>query len=207
MTRIFRTIIFLSLLSFMDRNISSVEQDLTVSYSIGVMSKSGNAGIGETYNGGVETVFAGSRQARLRLVSLMRTQSVFVSTGSDRLEKVTILKESGRNKYSTKLTPEEWTKYNKKYEGLTCAITEDTVRILNYQCRKAIISLKDGRKMTAWFTPTVHKPICSFLEPAFSRLPGLVLKYEYTYRRKTITYTATSISHDPINADVFTIPR
>ncbi|MET2951850.1 hypothetical protein ABXV18_27720, partial [Vibrio owensii] len=66
-------------------------------------------GIGETYNGGVETFFTNARHARLRLVSLMRIQSIYVS--SDNTER-TIVKESGKNKYVSRMNGQEWKAYN-----------------------------------------------------------------------------------------------
>jgi hypothetical protein len=180
--------------------------DLTISYSIALISKKDNTGIGETYNGGIETIFAGGRQARLRLVSLMRIESVFIFLDKGQLRNVTMIKESGTNKHSKVLTPGQWKLYNKKYDGSSCRLTADTAIILKHICKKAVITLKDGRQMTAWYTPSIQKPICSWLEPAFSSVPGLVLKYEYTYKKKTITYTATTISQNPIPADIFIVP-
>jgi GLPGLI family protein len=181
--------------------------DLTVSYSIAVTSKKGgDMSVGETYNGGVETLFAGNKDARLRLVSLMRVQSIYLSTGDDQVRKFTIVKESGKDKYVTHLTEKEWKQYNKKYDEVACKLTEDTAHILRHVCKKAIITLKDGKVITAWYTAAIQSPVFSSLAPAFSGVPGLVLKYEYTLRKKTISYTATAISRNPISPDVFTVP-
>ena len=179
-------------------------QDLTVSYSIGLKSKKRNTGLGETYNGGVETIFAGDRQVRLRLVSLMRMQSIFILPDSK--ERVTILKESGKDKYKCHLTEEEWKLYNQKYEGAVCRFTGDSTRILNYVCKKAILTLKSGKNITVYYTPAIQKPALSDVEPFFSAIPGLVLKYEYTYRKGTISYTATMVSRSSIDPDVFAVP-
>jgi hypothetical protein len=208
--RIFYTTLLFTLLHLPQDPLAAgfTPSDLTISYSIGISSaKGGDMGIGETYNGGVETLFAGARQMRLRLVSLMRIQSIFMSTEKDMSRKYTIVKESGKNKYVTSLSEEEWGRYNKKYDGAVCKLTGDTTQLLNYTCKKAIITLKDGRTITAWYTTGIQAPAFSRLEPAFSGIPGLVLKYEYTHRRKTISYTATSITHHPISPEVFTVPR
>ena len=180
------------------------EQDLTVSYSIGLKSKKRNTGVGETYNGGVETIFAGDRQVRLRLVSLMRMQSIFILPDSK--QRVTILKESGKDKYKYHLTEEEWKLYNQKYEGIVCRFTGDSARILNYVCKKAILTLKGGKTITVYYTPAIQKPGLSDVEPLFASSPGLVLKYEYTYRKGTISYTATMVSRHSIDPDVFAVP-
>ncbi|HVW59472.1 MAG TPA: hypothetical protein VHC48_05540 [Puia sp.] len=186
---------------------SPLSEDITVSWSISVASgKGGDLGLAETYNGGVETLFATGGQARIRLVSLMRIQSIFMTAAGDQAKSFIVVKESGKDKYVTRLTEEEWKKYNKKYAGAVCKLTEDTTEVLHFSCKKAIVTLKNGRVITAWYTTAIQAPAFSFLEPAFSAVPGLVLKYEYTYKRKTITYTATSISHAPIERAVFKAP-
>jgi hypothetical protein len=186
---------------------SPLSEDITVSWSISVASgKGGDLGLAETYNGGVETLFATGGQARIRLVSLMRIQSIFMTAAGDQAKSFIVVKESGKDKYVTRLTEEEWKKYNKKYAGAVCKLTEGTSEILHFSCKKAVVTLKNGRVITAWYTTAIQAPAFSFLEPAFSAVPGLVLKYEYTYKRKTITYTATSISHAPIERAVFKAP-
>jgi hypothetical protein len=179
-------------------------QDLTISYSIELKAKRKSTGIGETYNGGVETIFAGDRQVRLRLVSLMRMQSIFILP--DNKQRVTILKESGKDKYKCYLTDEDWKQYNQKYEGVACRLTGDTARILNYACKKAVLTLKNRKTITVYYTPAIQKPVISGVEPLFSSVPGLVLKYEYTYKRGTIVYTATMVTRSAIDPDVFAIP-
>jgi len=91
-------------------------------------------------------------------------------------------------------------------EGVVCRITGDTARILNYVCKKAILTLKSGKYITVYYTPAIQKPALSRVEPLFSSIPGLVMKYEYTYRKGTVTYTATMVSHSSIDPDVFAIP-
>jgi len=180
--------------------------DLTISYSITLRSKRGNTGIGEIYNGGIQTLFAGRHEARLRLASLMRIESIFAVFDNGGLKNITLIKESGSNKHRTVLRPDQWNQYNNKYNGATCRLIEDTMLILKHMCKKAVINLKDGRQMTAWYYPDSPKSSLAYLLPVFSRIPGIVLKYEYTYKKKTLVYTATSISHEPISADVFTPP-
>ena len=184
---------------------SAATDDLTVSYTLTLISKKRDNGIAETYNGGIETLFAGSgdSRGRLRLASLMRIQSAFLSPDN---ETITLLRESGKKKTSTRLTADAWARYNKKYLDLTCNLTDDTTSILGYVCKKASITLQDHRQIIAWYTPRIKKPACTLLEPAFSSLPGLVLQYEYAARKKTIRYTATAISRKPIDSAVFRLP-
>jgi GLPGLI family protein len=217
--RLLHIIIFFSLLSFttasppgrmpliagMDASSNSISHELTISYSILLKSKR-SSGIGETYNGGVKTLFMNDQQIRLRLVSLMRMQSIYILQNNTPGQRIVILKESGKNRYKMYLTDKEWQLYNQKYAGITCQPTGDSAIVLNYPCRKAILTLKNGEKITAWYTPAIQQASFARAEPAFSGVPGLVLQYEYKYRKGTITYTATSIDKGPIDLAVFAVP-
>jgi len=207
--RLFLIILFFSATAFglpVPADHPSSAADLTISYSIALRLKKDNAGVGEIYNGGIQTLFAGKHEARLRLASLMRIESVFAVFDNGGLKNITIIKESGSDKHKAVLSPGQWNQYNNKYNGATYHLSEDTIHILKHICKKAVINLKDGRQITAWYYPDDPKPSFSYLLPAFSGIPGIVLKYEYTYKKKTLVYTATSISHELISADVFTPP-
>ena len=177
--------------------------NLTVSYTLTIVSKKANTGIGEAYNGGIETLFDDGSRGRLRLASLMRIQSVFLSEDH---KEITVLKESARHRTKTTLTADQWSRYNDKYAGANCSITADTARILGYTCKKALLTLKDGRRLTAWYTPQIQAAGQPLLQPAFNSLPGLVLRYEYTCRHKTLRYSAAALSHNPIDGSVFQVP-
>jgi hypothetical protein len=177
--------------------------NLTVSYTLTIVSKRSNTGIGEAYNGGIETLFDDGSHGRLRLASLMRIQSVFLSEDH---KEITVLKESARHETKTMLTAAQWSRYNAKYAGAACAITTDTARILGYTCKKALLNLKDGRQLTAWYTPQIQTACQPLLQPAFNGLPGLVLRYEYTCRHKTLRYSAATLSRKPIDGSVFQVP-
>jgi GLPGLI family protein len=189
-----------------DSNSSSGNNSLlTIVYNIQVNTSKHKAGIEETYNGGIKTIFIDNEKARIRLVSLMRIQSIFFSSSNKSNHFVSVVKESGKNKYKYYLTNEQWDLYNNKYENDSCQLTNDSAVVLNYPCRKAIIMLKDGRLLVVYYTNQL-KPINPEIEPAFSHIPGLVLKYEYDYKKGTLLYTASKISEDPIDNKVFKAP-
>ncbi|MDR3711814.1 MAG: hypothetical protein P4L51_03275 [Puia sp.] len=181
-------------------------KDLTVSYSIKVSTRRGDAGKGETYNGGIQTLFISEGLVRLRLVSLMRTQSIFILPGSDPGQTAAVVRESGKTKYKYYLSSKDWILYNESYKDATCRFDKETTTLLNYPCQKATITLKDGRILTLYYTTAVRNAGLAAAEPVFSCIPGLVLKYEYSYKKGTITYTATHIDHGRINPDVFKVP-
>ncbi|UAY52749.1 hypothetical protein [Ferruginibacter albus] len=179
---------------------------LTLVYDINIKSKNKKAGIEETYNGGIKTVFISNDQARIRLVSLMRIQSIFFTAKDSSNSEVIIVKESGKKKYKYELSASEWNLYNIKYKGDSCVYSSDSLMILNHLCRKAIINLKDGRTITAYYTKEL-KPICEEIEPAFADISGVVLQYSYEYEGGSITYTASKISENPISEEILIAPK
>jgi GLPGLI family protein len=178
---------------------------LTIVYDIQVKTDKSKTGIEETYNGGIKTIFINKEQARVRLVSLMRIQSIFFSASVNSNHPVSIVKESGKKKYKCYLTNNQWISLNNKYNNDSCQLANDSVIILNYPCRKAIITLRNGRILTAYYTNQLN-PISPKIEPAFSCIPGLVLQYQYTYKKGTIIYTASNINQNPIDGNIFKIP-
>ena len=186
-----------------DSSQNSSASSMTVAYSLGLITTRKDNGVGETYNGGIQTLFDGGSAARLRLASLMRIQSIFMS-GDTR--HYTIFEESGKPQKKIILTAGQWLRYNGKYSGAAYDLGADTVSILGYACKKALITLKNGDRLTAWYTPRIHTSAQQLLEPAFAGVPGLVLRYEYTCRRKTIRYNAISLSRKPIDPVVLAIP-
>ena len=185
-----------------ETKLASAHAPVTISYSITLSTKR-STGIAETYNGGIQTLFAAGDQARLRLASLMRIESLFLIK-----QTITILAESTKPQFKTVLAADQWERYNSKYAGATCDLGEsepDSADILGYSCKKAVIKLHDGRRITAWYTPRITEPAQAILQPEFARIPGLVLRYEYTCRHKTVCYTATSLSRQSIDPSVFNI--
>jgi GLPGLI family protein len=185
--------------------VSSYNNLVTIVYDIKVTSNRNKTGIEETYNGGIKTVFVNNDKARVRLVSLMRIQSIFFSSSTKSSDPISVVKESGKKKYKYYLTDAQWNLYNSKYAHDSCQFTNDSLTILNYTCRKAIITLKDGKTLVAYYTNAL-KPLNKKIEPAFNCIPGLVLQYEYQYKKGGMVYTASKISQDPIASDIFKIP-
>lgn len=184
---------------------STVEKDdLVLSYLLNIESNKKN-GVAESYNGAVKTIFLNKAQARSRMVSLMRVQSVFYSKeGSG--EKITLLKESGKDSYKKNLSSSQWKQMNKKYEGATYELVDDSLQVLDYNCKKAIVHLKDGKKITAYYTTALSHNSFAKVEPAFAGIPGVVLKYEYENKDALFVYTATEVSFSLTSPEIYKIP-
>jgi hypothetical protein len=182
-------------------------KEFVISYSI-VVKGDKIDGIAETYNGGLKTAFVKGDVARLRLVSLMRTQSIFFNNKKGNSKKLaTVLKESGKERTKMFLTDKQWKIFNAKNDSTRCEFfKEDTIRILNFLCTKAIITAKDSAKLEVYFYPSVKNKTLAAAEPLFNVIPGLVMKYTYTKEVKSIEYIATSLKTGTIAPKSFIIP-
>lgn len=179
---------------------------LTIIYQLKIEGIN-KGGIEETYNGGNKTIFISNENIRIRLVSLMRIESIFLNLSPDSGSKmVTIVKESGKDKYKSKLCWNDWKGYNKKYIGVHCIFSEETRTILNYPCKKATLKLIDGKELIVYYTSQFYSPLLAEADPIFSKIPGLVLQYQYKRKNKSITYTAFEINENKINKNLFLIP-
>lgn len=180
--------------------------NISIVYDIVVTKKKHAGGLEETYNGGTRAVFVSKSKARIRLVSLMRIQSIFFDHNIDVLKKVTIIKESGKSKYLFRLSAAEWKLYNKKYDSLVCDTSfTDSLTVAGYTCKKAVIRLEDGKEVTAFYTDSI-RGISTFIEPLFRCIPGTVLQYEFSTKRGTVLFKASELSLQNVATEIFRIP-
>ena len=146
---------------------TSHPRELTIAYGISVQQE-GKAKVGETYNGGLKTIFVSGERARIRQASLARIQSVFLLPGQTAgSHRITIVKESGAEKYRVNMTAQQWAAYNKKYDSAVFTPHEDSLIIASYQCRRATVTLTDGRKIEVFYTTQLSNTIFQQADPAF----------------------------------------
>ena len=179
----------------------------TIVYDISITKHRHAGGIEETYNGGTKAIFITGKKARIRLVTLMRIQSMFFDYTETGVKKVTILKESGKKKYTFNLTPAEWNSYNYKYDStnVSCSFTNDSLNIAGYTCKKVVINLQKGRQVIAYYTDSIQTKT-GFIEPLFRCVPGMVLQYEFFSKKGFIIFKAAKVSNSFISTSIFTVP-
>lgn len=181
---------------------NSSTEDMVISYNIVIEPGTKKTTIAETYNGGSKTVFISKNKTRIRLVSLMRIESLYFLPGTDSTTRIFQVKESGGKANPRQLSQSGWEKLNDKYDSAYYKPVDEGKKILGFNCNKAIIYLKDGRTITAYYTEAI-KPLRSMCEPALACLPGLALEYTYAYKSGSSTYTAVSITQEAINPEIF----
>lgn len=183
---------------------SSHHKDFVISYAIQLDTDRKKTSVGDAYDGGSKTIFISDNKVRIRLVSLMRIESLFFFSDSTGIS-IYQLKESGKKTTRRELKDEEWKALNTKYDSARYELNSGGgKKILGYACKKATVHLKDGRTITCFYTEQL--PALPFIyEPAFAGLPGLVLEYTYSYKSGGATYTAVSIKTDRVSPGIFLV--
>lgn len=150
-----------------------------------------------------KTVYIKGNNSRSDLTSPSFTQSLIYNKANGN---AVILREIGANKFLTKIGAVNWLKQNEKFSDMLIQFTAEKKQILGYECKQAIIQLKDGSTFSVYYASTITPSVREF-EYQFKDIPGFVLEYEAKdgYTQK-ITYTATKISFNPVSAAKFEIP-
>ena len=172
--------------------------DCTISYLLSSSANADQGGIASS------TVYIKGKEIRVDFINNSFSQTIFYNGN---LGSATILKTVGQSKYITNYTAEEWEKENEVYKGSSVSFTNNTKKILNYDCKEAVITLKNGKSYSAYFTPRLI-PMVKANPFAYNDVPGLILEYELlTDEKDKIFYTANNINFNPVPALKFEIPK
>ena len=181
-----------------------VVADCTITFAISADESNGDKAAIAYLKASTKTVYIRANDSRTDLVSPSFTQTLLYnkSTGN-----AVILREFGNNKFMTKLDNSKWAAENKKYEGMKITyINTDTKTILGYECKKAVMELKDGSSYSLYYATNIVPSVKEF-EFQFKDIPGFVLEFEsQEAENKKIKYTATKINLSPVQASRFDIP-
>lgn len=172
--------------------------DCTISYLLSRSDKTDQVSTANT------TVYIKGKEIRVDFINNSFSQTIFYNGN---LGNATILKTVGQSKYIANYTAEEWQKENEIYKDATVSFTNNTKKILDYECKEAVITLKNGKSYSAYFTPKLE-PTVKVNPFANEHIPGLILEYELlTDEKDKIFYRANSMNFNPVPAGKFEIPK
>jgi GLPGLI family protein len=174
--------------------------ECTVVYKV----ESHDASDGSMRQKATKTVYIKSNNARIDLVAPAYAQSTIYnkSTGM-----ATVLRSFGEDKYMTSLNAKQWRKLNMPLDSMQMQLTTDSISVLDYSCKKALLQLKNGTTVTVYYTTAIIPSVRDY-EYMFKDIPGFVLGYEMVddLGVKTI-FRATQINlYNPVAASKFDIP-
>lgn len=151
-----------------------------------------------------KTVYIKSNNARVELVSQAYAQTTIYNKTT---ATAAIIRTIGGEKYMTTLSTAQWQKLNNSLDSTGIVLTSDSLSILDYSCKKAILYLKDSSAITVYYTTSILPSVREY-EYMFKDIPGFVLGYEMLDAKgvKTI-FRATQINlYNPVPASKFDIP-
>lgn len=201
--KLFTLLLLAVSVSFTQVKAQRVIADCSINYTISTEEDSADKDVKESLKASTKNVYIKGNDSRTDLVSPTFNQSLIYnkSTGS-----AVILREFGNNKFMTKLDNARWKEENKKYDGMTVVLSAETKTILGYECKKALMQLKDGTVFTLYYASAIIPSVKEF-EYQFKDIPGFVLEFESQEAEgKKIRYTATKINLSPVQASRFDIP-
>lgn len=180
-----------------------VVAECTVSYKISMDEQKANIDVQNTLQLSTKTVFIKGNDSRVDLSSPSLSQSLIYDKSNGT---AVVLREFGNNKFMTRFNNQQWVTANKMYDGMSISLSNETKTILGYECKKAIITLKDGSIFTLFYATSIIPSVKEF-EYQFKDVPGFVLEYQVKEQGETIVnYKAIKISLNPVQASKYDIP-
>ena len=181
-----------------------VVAECTVIYKIALDDGTIDKDVSNSINKSAKTVYIKGNDSRVDLVSPAIQQTVIYDKTQNT---AVVLREFGTNKLMNRLSKEQWLAVNKQYQGMNISLVNETKNILGYECKKAVISLKDGSVFSLYYATGIVPSVKEF-EYQFKDVPGFVLEYQIKESgdNAIVNYRAEKISLSPILTSKFDIP-
>ena len=116
-----------------------------------------------------------------------------------------ILQEYGAQKIMIPVTKENLQARNARYDSIAFEYLTETKNILQYNCTKAIAVLADGTQIEVYFSKELVTDNTD-IGFQFGKLPGLALEYTSKLGDRVVSYSARSISFEPVPIQNFDLP-
>lgn len=118
----------------------------------------------------------------------------------------TMLREVSGQKLMIRLSDEDWTQKNARYNNISFRYLGPAKSIAGYACEAAEAELNGGLKLKVFFTTELDVENKSF-EPMFSSLTGLPLEWELIQGNNTLKYTLLKLELNPVPISKFDLPK
>jgi GLPGLI family protein len=197
-------LLFISI-CFIDKGHSQqrIVAECTVTYQINLEEPNVNKDVQNALQLSSKTVYIKGNDSRVDLISPSLSQSIIYDKANG---SAVILREFGNNKFMTKLSSKEWRLANKQYNGMTIHLLNETKTILGYECKKAVLNLKDSSVFNIYYAISIAPSVREF-EYQFKDIPGFVLEFDVKEQGASIVrYKATKINLSPVQASKYDIP-
>ncbi len=180
-----------------------VVAECTVTYQISLEEPNLNKEVEKALQQSSKTVFIKGNDSRVDLNSPSLLQSIIYDKSNGT---AVILREFGNNKFLTKMSSTEWRLANKQFDGMTIHFVNEFKTILGYECKKAVLNLKDSSIYNIYYATAIVPSVREF-EFQFKDVPGFVLEFDVKEQSASVVrYIATKINLSPVQASKYDIP-
>lgn len=177
--------------------------ELTMVYDATVSTGSADPKLADAFDGATTTVYIKGNMSRSEMASALFSSTTIHDSKSGT---AVVLREVSGQKLLIRMTADNWTEKNKRYNGISFTNTNETKTIAGYKCTKATATLNDGTVFTVYYTTDII-PENRDYDYQFRSLNGLPLEYELIQGKLTIKYTVSSINMNPVPASKFDLPK
>lgn len=177
--------------------------ELTLVYDASISSGSKEPKMADALDGATTTVYLKGPMSRTEMVSALFSSTTIHDSKAGT---AVVLREVSGQKILIRMTADNWTEKNKRYNGMTFTDTKETKTIAGYRCTKAEAQLADGTTFSVYYTSEII-PENKDYDSQFKNLNGLPLEYELVQGKLTIKYTVSKINLNPVPASKFDIPK
>jgi GLPGLI family protein len=175
----------------------------SLSYKISIESSNPASPVANSLNGAELVLYLKPYASRSEMKSSLGVESTVYD---NRSASGYILKEYSGQKLMISMTAGNWAQKNRTYENLVFSISDETVTIGEFQCKKATATLPDGKVFTVYFDPSIQISNKKY-NNAFSKLPGLPVQYDLQSGDLNFKYTLSRIDYDVVPQSKFEVPK
>jgi GLPGLI family protein len=177
--------------------------ELTLVYDAAITSGSAQPKMADAFDGATTTVYLKGNLSRSEMVSALFSSATIHDS---RTGSAVVLREVSGQKLLIRMSPENWTEKNRRYDGISFTNTNETKVIAGYNCIKAEARLADGSSFIVYYTADII-PENKDYDYQFKNLNGLPLEYELSQGKFKIKYTVSRINLNPVPASKFDLPK
>jgi GLPGLI family protein len=191
-------------ISFLTYSINSLAQitisEGTLCYTIHIL-KANKPGV--IADSATTNIYLKGGQSRTDFLNSLGSESTILDA---RTGAAVILKQYSGQKLMITLTKENFIQKNSKYSGLVFTPTNESMKIGDFNCKKATTTFSNGTIFTVYYT-NEWNVFNKEYDPMFKNLPGLPVRYQFEKGNLIFQYTLTSVEQNPIAANKFEIPK
>lgn len=195
-------LLFLGTLLFSARGQQQFAEGM-IRYAILVNSGSQQPGALDMMDGAYQLLTIKGTQTKTEVKSLLGTS---ITLHDARTGMAVLLNEYGDQKILIRMDAADFEDRNKKFADVRFELKPDTKKVIGYNCKLAIATLKDGSTFKVWYTPDLVIPNKNYAAE-FRNLPGVPLEFESQMGKVKVTYVAEKLSMEAIPAATFDLPK